>query len=390
MTQLSIGYVPLLDAAPVIIAREMGFAAEEGLSLVLRPAPSWSAVRDMLRHGQVDAAHMLSPVPIAAALGLGGASEPFSVLSVLSANGTVVGVSNDLAGRLRTQGHGFGFDDAEAAGNALIAAADAGLRVGVPFPFSMHSELLIYWLSSLGLPAPQSLDIKTIPPSLMAAALEAGEIDAFCVGEPWGSLAVEQGVGHLLLPGSAIWSFSPEKVLATRADWAHDKRELRNQLIRAVVRAGRWLADQSSITIASEILSGAQYLNQSSELLDRGLSGQFIITPQGDQRRVPDFVEFYRGAATFPWRSQAEWIGHQLARRTGTDRHAARRKAAEVFRPDYYRDAYDGRGEDVPGASSKIEGAIPMATPVATARGQLTLARNLFFDRREFDPNAPE
>ena len=149
MIRLGIGYVPLLDAAPLIMAQQMGFAAEEGLELDLRAAPSWSAVRDMLCFGQVDAAHMLSPVPIASAMGLGGGAVPMSAISVLSINGTVVGVANKLADKLRAAGHDFGFNNAETAGNALIGVADAPLRIGVPFPFSMHSELLIYWLLSL-------------------------------------------------------------------------------------------------------------------------------------------------------------------------------------------------------------------------------------------------
>ena len=109
MTPLAVGYVPLLDAAPLIIAQELGFAREEGLDLSLHPAPSWSSVRDMLSFGAVDAAHMLSPVPIASALGLGGGVVPMSVVSVLSINGTVVGVANELAAKMRDAGHDFSF-----------------------------------------------------------------------------------------------------------------------------------------------------------------------------------------------------------------------------------------------------------------------------------------
>lgn len=149
--RLSVGYIPLVDAAPVIVAQEMGFAAEEGLALDLLPAPSWSALRDMLVFGRVEAAQLLAPVPVAAALGLGGAGAPLSAISVLSVNGQVIGVSTELAARMRDAGHGFGFDDAREAGNALIASAHGRLRIGVPFPFSIHAELLYYWLSALGL-----------------------------------------------------------------------------------------------------------------------------------------------------------------------------------------------------------------------------------------------
>lgn len=390
MTPLAVGYLPLLDAAPLIIAREMGFAREEGLDLSLHPAPSWSSVRDMLSFGAVDAAHMLSPVPIASAMGLGGGSVAMSVVSVLSINGTVVGVANDLAAKMRDAGHDFAFSDAKAAGEALIAAADHPLRIGVPFPFSMHSELLIYWLSALGLPAPQNVDIRTVPPSSMADALRAGEIDAFCVGEPWGSLVVEQGVGVLLIPGCAIWSFSPEKVLVMRTSWAQDNPAIRGMLIRALVKAARWLAQPSSHMITAEVLARPHYLNLPGEVLDRGLTGQMIISAQGEQRNVASFIEFHNGAATFPWRSQAEWIGLQLARRTGLDRAQSVRAARQVFRSDIYRDALKGSGMDVPGASSRVEGAISVPSAAASALGRITLLPNQFFDRRIFDPEAVE
>jgi len=385
---MSVGFIPLVDAAPLVIAQEMGFASEEGIVLDLRRAPSWSSLRDMLSFGQVDAAHMLAPVPVASALGIGGAGPGISAVSVLSVNGDVIGVSRPLADRLREVGHDFAFDDAEAAGRALIAAAGGRLRIGVPFPFSMHAELVYYWLSALGLPAPQGIDIRTVPPPLMAETIEAGEIDAFCVGEPWGSKAVDNGVGELLLPGSAIWAFAPEKVLAVRDDWAKAEPALLGRLIRAVWRAGRWLSDPGTRTLTAELLSRPEYLDIAPEILDRSLSGRLVISPRGDMREVPGFVEFHAGAATFPWRSQAEWIGHQMASRLGLDRSAAARAARAVFRTDLHREAMEGTPADLPGASSKVEGALSRETPVASESGRLILRRDAFFDGRVFDPDA--
>ncbi len=385
---LAVGFIPLVDAAPLIAAHEMGFAEAEGIALDLVRAPSWSSLRDMLVFGRVEAAHMLSPVPVAAALGLGGAPTPLSAVSVLSANGDVVGVSRDLAARMRGAGYTFDFTDAAAAGRALIDAAEGRLRIGVPFPFSMHAELLYYWLSALGLPAPQAVDIHTVPPPLMADAIRAGEIDAFCVGEPWGSIAVEEGVGELLLPGAAIWAFAPEKVLAVRSGWAEDEPLLLGRLIRAVWRAGRWLARPDSRVTAGELLARAEYLDVAAEVIDRALTGRITISARGDERHVPGFVHFHEGAATFPWRSQAAWIGTQLAARTGLDRAEAARRAREVFRSDLYRDALKDTGADLPGASEKIEGSIDAPTPVASESGRLFLPRDRFFDGRIFDPDA--
>lgn len=383
---LSVGYVPLVDCAPLVVAAELGFAAEEGLSLELRRAPSWAAVRDLLSVGRVHAAQMLSPVPVATALGFGGAGATLDAVSVLSVNGQVVGVGRDLAARIADGGHGFGFDDAAAAGHALLAAAPAPLRIGVPFPFSMHAELVRYWLSSLGPPAPGAVVVRTVPPPLMAEALEAGEIDAFCVGEPWGSHAVETGLGQLLLPGSAIWSFAPEKVLALRADWTAAEPELTGRLIRAVWRAGRWLSDPASHTLAAEMLSRRDHLDIGAEVIDRALSGRVLISPDGTTRHVDRFVLFHEGAAQFPWRSQAEWIGARLARRTGIPPAEAARRAAGSFRPDLFRAALEPTTADLPAASSRVEGAPAQDAWVPSCRGQTILYRNAFFDGATFDP----
>ncbi|MEL6235753.1 MAG: ABC transporter substrate-binding protein [Pseudomonadota bacterium] len=384
---LSVAYMPLVDAAPLIVARELGFAEAEGLTLDLVAAPSWSSVRDMLAFGRVDAAHLLSPVPIAMALGLGGVSTAISAVSVLSVNGNVIGVGKAMETRLRAIGYGFDFADADRAAAALAECLEGGLTIGVPFPFSMHVELLHYWFAATPL-ADAAVTIRTIPPPLMAEALASGEIDAFCVGEPWGSVSVDRGAGALLLPGRAIWGFAPEKVLAVRADWADTEPHLLGRLMRAVWRAGRWLDQPDSRIAAAELLSRKAYLDVSPELIDRALSGQLTVTDAGDQRDVPGFLIFSRGTASFPWRSQAKWVGERLALRFGLDRALAIDTASGVFRSDLYRRALADAGADLPGASEKLEGTIRHPTAVASASGRVILEPDGFCDGQIFDPSA--
>jgi ABC-type nitrate/sulfonate/bicarbonate transport system substrate-binding protein len=386
---MRLGFVPLVDAAPLIVADALGFAQEEGLDLDLVAAPSWAALRDMLALGQVTAAQMLSPVPVAMALGLGGSAARFEALSVLNANGDVFGVSIPLADRMRTNGYDFDFRDAPGAGLALLAAAGPTLRIGVPFPFSMHAELVHYWLAGLNCPLPPGLEIVTVPPPRMAEALAAGEIDAFCVGEPRGSVAVERGVGALLLPGCAIWAFAPEKVLTTRAGWAEEAPDLAGRLIRAVWRAGRWLGAPENRMMASEVLAAPGRLDVGSDIIERALTGRMVITPGGDERTVPGFIEFFAGAATFPWRSQAAWIGLRLAQRYGLDPQTSAVLAKGVFRSDLHRLHLAHAGADLPGASEKLEGYLSQPSPVASARGRLILPMDRFFDARIFDPDHP-
>lgn len=385
---LTAGFIPLVDAAPLIIARELGFAEEEGLNLELRKAPSWATLRDLLALGQIEAAHMLAPTPVAMALGLGGMTTRLDALLVMSVNGNVIGVSNTLAAKLRADGYDFDFQCANKAGRALIASGKR-LRIGVPFPFSMHAELLYYWLNSLGLAAPQALDIRTVPPPLMAQAIAADEIDAFCVGEPWGSITVENGVGELLLPCAAIWNFAPEKVLAVRHDWAESDPDLTGRLMRAVWRACRWLSTDGARTTAAEILSRGSYVAVPPDVIDRALTGRLVINARGEERETATFLEFHAGAATFPWKSQAAWIGAQIAGRMGLDRAQAMDSARAVFRSDLYRKHLATTPADLPGASEKLEGSLSAETAVASETGKLFLQPDRFFDDRIFDPSAP-
>lgn len=384
---LRLGFLPLVDAAPLLIAEAMGFAEEESLALDLAAAPSWSALRDLLAQGQVDAAHMLAPVPVALALGLGGPMR-FDVLSVLNLNGNAIGVSRSLARRLA--GHDFALNDARSAGHALLAQAGAGLRIGVPFAFSMHRELVLYWLEGLGVPLPDRLQIITVPPPLMPDALAAGEVDVFCVGEPRGSVAVDRGAGILLLPTSAIWSAAPEKVLAVRSGWADTEPDLAGQLLRALWRAGRWLSQPANLSVASEILATPNRLDVPADVIERSLAGRLLVSAGGHEVRVPDFLRFHDGASGFPWRSQAAWIGARMAARHGLDPLDAQVRAASVFRTDLYRIHLASAGADLPAASAKLEGSLTGPTPVASSRGKLILPADRFFDAQVFDPQLPQ
>lgn len=381
---LDAGFVPLLDAAPLVIARELGFAAEEGLELRLHREPSWSALRDRLLWGGLQAAHMLSPMPVALTAGVGGLKVAVDALMVLSVNGDMIGVRPELAERMGALAPGF--DDAFAVGRALVAAAGGRLRIGAPFPISMHVELLHYWLRSLGGDRPANFEIRTVPPPRMGEAVAAGEIDAFCVGEPWGSIAAENGTAQLILPGAAIWRFAPEKVLAARRDWTDANPEIVSALMRAVWRACRWIAETENFGTATEIMGRPGYLDMAPEILERPLRGRMAVNVQGDERRVPRAIEFFHGAATFPWRSQALWIAESMARRLGGDRAALREAARASFRPDLYRAALGPAGADLPGASEKLEGALPHRSEVASTLGALLLGPDSFHDGQVFDP----
>lgn len=375
--RIDAGFVPLLDAAPLIVAREMGFAAEEGLDLVLHREPSWAALRDRLIWGGYATAQMLAPVVVAQTAGIGAGDAALDALMVLSVNGDVLGTTPALAAA--TARAGGRFLDAAATARALATAAEGRrLRIGVPFPLSTHAALVDYWLP------PGAGVLVTVPPPRMAAAMAAGEIDAFCVGEPWGSVAVEAGTAELILPGVAIWQFAPEKVLAMPRAIVEAEPELAAALMRAVWRSARWLGERGNAMTAAEIT--APHIDVAPDMLERLLSAHLVASAEGVEIRVPRAIEFFTGAATFPWRSQALWIADWLARTTGADRAGLRRAARASFRTDLYRSVLGPIGADLPGASEKLEGAMGAPTAVASTLGTIVLGPDRFFDRQVFDP----
>lgn len=384
--RIDVGYVPLLDAAPLVIAAEIGFAAEEGLDLVLHPEASWAALRDRVIWGRYDAAHMLAPVVVAQTAGIGAGDAALDALMMLSVNGNMIGAAPALAARLVAEGA----DplDAAATGRALAASGiGRRLRLGVPFPLSMHASLVEYWLAGSDA---AGIDLVTVAPPRMAAAMAEGALDAFCVGEPWGSVAVEIGAAEIVLSGTAIWQFAPEKVLAmSRAALLADPARAA-ALMRAVWRAARWLGEPGNLMTAAELMAGPGRIGVAPEILERTLTGRLVIDGKGREVRVPRAIEFFAGAASFPWRSQALWIAGSIARRTGADPARLRAAARQSFRADLFRSVLGPIGADLPGASEKLEGAMSTQTAVASTLGRLVLGPDRFFDGRVFDPLADD
>jgi ABC-type nitrate/sulfonate/bicarbonate transport system substrate-binding protein len=369
---LNCGYVPLVDCAPLVIAKDLGFASEEGLALNLVRQPSWSALRDMLALGHLDVAQMLSPMPVAMSIGLGGLPAQVDTLMVLSVNGTVFGVSNEVAADIGP----VPFGDAKALLSALSTRSGRPLRIGVPFHHSMHRLLLSYWTSTL---PDLKIEEITVPPPRMADAVADGTVDAFWVGEPWGSVAVGAGVAQLMMTGRDVWQFAPEKVLAARRDWVEANDDTAARLMRAVYKASAWLDVQKNKPLAVEIMARSEHLSMSPDLIDPALSGDIIPMHNSAPQAVGRFLQFHKHAATFPWRSQAAWIAHQL----GADA-AGIEKAKACFRSDLYRQNLSGVAADMPGASEKEEGALVVETAVPSTRGQMILAPDAFFDGRTY------
>lgn len=389
-TPFRIGFLPLVDAALPILARELGFAEDEGISLELVRDMSWATVNDRLLYGHSDAAHLLAPLAIATTLGLGRPATPLSVPFVLGLNGNAITLRPDLAAQVTAVGAP---GDVAAIGARLAIAARGArergepLRFGVVHRYSSHNYMLRYWLIGCGIDPDADVAIVTVAPPFAADALAAGEIDGICVGEPWNSVAVDRGVGVIVAVTSQIWLRGVEKVLAMRTARMEEDPDLTHRLLRALYRAGVAFVDPERREEIATILAGPDYLDGSAMLIGHAISDRIVFAQGADPIDVPDFMFQHREAANFPWVSQAAWLYAQMCIAGHAAPNRADYEAAQrVFRPDVYRAALRPLGVPLPGASSKLEGGIAGSLGVGTTQGRLILGADRFFDARSFDP----
>ncbi|MDD3447197.1 MAG: CmpA/NrtA family ABC transporter substrate-binding protein [Zavarzinia sp.] len=395
-TTIRAGFIPLLDAAILIVAKARGFAEEEGIDLVLARESSWSNIRDRVSLGHFDVAHMLAPMPIAASLGLTPFGGPVITPMAFGIGGNAVTVSNALWHGMKLAGADNSGDPMRMLGalrhvvEARKATGETRLTFGVVHPFSSHNYELRYWLAAGGIDPTRDVALTIVPPPFMADALAGGHIDGYCVGEPWNSAAVVAGVGAIVTTTSAIWRSSPEKVLGMRRDWAEANGDAVSALLRALYRASQWCDSPRHTEELVQILSRSSYLDVASSTLRGGLTGHLVLG-DGLARNVPDFRHFSRHAATFPWISHGLWMFSQMVRWGQAElTPQAIETVRQSVRPDLYRKALGPLGVALPNASAKIEGTLTMETPVATANGRLFLGPDGFFDGKIFDPDLIE
>lgn len=370
-TIVRLGFMPLVDAAIPVVARELGFAAREGLDLSLSREASWAAIRDRVAFGVLDCAHMLAGMPIAATLGIGQVKSAMIAPMCLGLGGNAITVSNELYAAMAAA------DPAALAGPRALsaralarvvadrrAAGAAPLTFGMVFPVSSHNYELRGWLASAGIDPDLDVQLTVIPPPRMVEALRAGHIAGFCVGEPWNQAAVAEGLGRIVVAKPDLWPDAPEKVLGMRADWAAAHPDTLAALLRALAAAARWADAPDNRRALARLLARPDYVGADEDLIERALAGRPHVAADGAAIEVADYHVFYRSDATFPWLSQAEWLLAQMKRwgQAGPEVDAAA-VAAQVFRPDLYRAILAAAGETVPAADRRDEGQNVMVCP---------------------------
>lgn len=391
------GFIPLIDCAPLVIAAAKGFDTAEGFRLQLVREVSWANIRDRIEFGAFDCAHMLSPMPLAGALGLTPARRPIFVPMVMNLGGSVITVSRRLAEEMGALHAGWanGPDAALALAAAVKHRKDGGappLFVGMVHPFSSHNYDLRSWLATGGVDPDEDVNLVVIPPPLLADSLKDNRIDGFCAGAPWGQVAVEAGMARIVATKSELWPRAPEKVLGVSAGWAERNTELLLALVRALVTAGRWLDAPDNHTEAARILSEPGHVGVPAELVARALDGRLVRARGEAATRDDDFMVFHAHHATFPWRSHALWLMAQMVRWGQAQAPFDLRAVADrVYRPDLYREAVAPLGFAVPAADYRSEGpehdALDPAAPLgylaglAMRSGTVDLAEFAAFNR---------
>jgi NitT/TauT family transport system ATP-binding protein len=357
-TPLHIGFIPLVDAAALIVAVDKGFAAAEGLDVTLTREVSWSNVRDKLNIGLFDAAHLLAPVAISSSLGLGHVKVPIAAPFNLGINGNAITVSPQLHAAIMGEIDGDRLDPmatALALARVVATRRKAGrepLTFGMTFPFSTHNYQLRFWMAAGGVDPDEDVHLVVLPPPYMVDSIASGHVDAFCVGAPWNSIAVDRGVGHILHFVSDILVRAAEKVLAVRQSWSEKHPETVAALVRACARAAEFIEQPGNRAEAARLLAPPERIGVDAEVIQRTLDGRLKISPDGAIRESSRYLVVGREGAERPEPVQAAWLYAQMVRWGQTRMDAeALSTAMAVFRPDLY-DAALGQSRAAGGAPS--------------------------------------
>ncbi len=279
-TTLRVGYIPLIDAALLVTARDQGFAAAQGLDLVLVRDVTWANLRDRLATERLDAAHMLAPAAIASTLGLGRFPVAMAAPICLNRNGNAITLSPSLHAEVLRHCAGDAADPAVTAA-ALARVIRVRRAAGLPelvfatvYPFSMHSILLNRWFKVAGIDPQEDLQMTVLPPQFMVTGIERGLIDGFCAGAPWNALAMAGGSGVIIHAGTAIVGDAPEKVLVWRTPDIGPRLEHVSALNRAIIAASHWCADPANWPELAEDLAAPAILGAPASVIRDVLGGR--------------------------------------------------------------------------------------------------------------------
>ncbi len=297
--EVKIGFIPLTDCASVVIASVMKFDEKYGIKIVPSKEASWASVRDKLVNGELDASHVLYGLIYGVHLGIGGPKKDMAVLMNLNNNGQAITLANKFAEGGAKDGAGL---------KAFIDKNKGEYTFAQTFPTGTHAMWLYYWLATYGIDPFKDVKNIVVPPPQMVANMRVGNMDGFCVGEPWNNRAIYDKIGFTVETTQGIWKDHPEKTLGATAEFVQKNPNTARAMTAAILEAGKFIDTMANRKKVAEIIADKSYVNCPVDVIDQRLQG---VYENGIGRKWddPDYMKFYNeGAVNYPYLSDGMWF----------------------------------------------------------------------------------
>ena len=348
--EVKIGFIPLTDCASVVMASVLGIDKKYGVKIVPSKESSWAGVRDKLVNGDLDMAHVLYGLIYGVHLGVGSTKKDMAVLMTLNNNGQAITLSKKLADKGAVDAPSLAKHIAKEKGEYTFAQT---------FPTGTHAMWLYYWLASAGIDPFKDVKNIVVPPPQMVANMRIGNMDGFCVGEPWGQRAIMDNIGVTAITTQDIWKDHPEKVLGTTSDFVKKYPNTARAVTAAILEAGKWIdTGLQNKNKMAETIADKSYVNTSVDAINQRILGRYT-NGMGKNWDDPNYMKFYNdGAVNFPYLSDGMWFLTQHKRWGLLKAHPDYLKVAtEINRIDIYKQAATASKTPVPASpmrSSKL------------------------------------
>lgn len=297
--EVKVGFIPLTDCASVVVASVMEFDKKYGIKIVPSKEASWAAVRDKLVNGELDAAHVLYGLVYGVQMGIGGPKKDMAVLMNLNHNGQAITLSNQLKDKGAIDGPKL---------KALIEREKREYTFAQTFPTGTHAMWIYYWLAAQGIHPFNDVKSIVVPPPQMVANMRVGNMDGFCVGEPWNNRAIYDKIGFTVETTQGIWKDHPEKTLGTTLEFVQKNPNTARAVTAAILDASKYIDVMANRTKVAEIIADKSYVNCPVDVIDQRLAGRYD-NGIGRQWNDPDYMKFYdEGYVNFPFLSDGMWF----------------------------------------------------------------------------------
>ena len=298
--EVKIGFIPLTDCASVVMASVKGFDKKHGITITPTKEASWAAVRDKLVNGELDASHVLYGLIYGVQMGIGGPKKDMAILMNLNHNGQAFCLSRKLYDK--------GVTDATSLA-ALIKKEKGEYTFAQTFPTGTHAMWLCYWLAAYGVNPFTDVKTITVPPPQMVANMRVGNMDGYCVGEPWHQRAIVDKIGFTAETTQGLWKDHPEKTLGTTMEWLQANPNTARAMTAAIIEAGRWIdASDANRKETAQVIAAKSYVNTDVDVIEGRMLGHYD-NGIGKKWEDPNAMKFYNdGIVNFPWLSDGMWF----------------------------------------------------------------------------------